>query len=376
MNLGLFFMPHLAPERTVKQGQEFVLDTIRWADELGYEEAWIGEHFACGWEPVPAPDLLIAQALRETTRIKLAPGAHILPYHHPVELAHRIAYMDHLAEGRYMVGIGAGSVPMDADLLGTIVHEEDGTEKQLNAEMTREALEIMIKIWTADSGFDHDGRFWKFRRRDYDDFEKGPFLKPYQKPYPPIGMTGLSVGSRTLSLAGRMGFRPMSFCIGAGYLARHWEAYEEEARNAGHVPRRRDWAVSPPFFVAETDEEAQELASTGEVARFWREYMIPGIVRRGFMEFVKVDPAHDDDMVTPEYLARNIWLVGAPETVARKLVRLIRDTGGFGTLIGMVFDFIGHEAAWMRCLELMKQEVMPRVEVLLEAEAQEAASAR
>jgi hypothetical protein len=63
MNLGLFFMPHLAPERTPKQGQEFILETIRKADELGYQEAWIGEHFACGWEPVPAPDLLIAQAL-------------------------------------------------------------------------------------------------------------------------------------------------------------------------------------------------------------------------------------------------------------------------------------------------------------------------
>ena len=100
MNLGLFFMPHLAPERTVKQGQEFVLDTIRRADELGYEEAWIGEHFACGWEPVPAPDLLIAQALRETSRIKLAPGAHILPYHHPARVAERVAMLDHLSDGR------------------------------------------------------------------------------------------------------------------------------------------------------------------------------------------------------------------------------------------------------------------------------------
>ena len=78
MNLGLFFMPHLAPERTPKQGQEFILETIRKADELGYQEAWIGEHFACGWEPVPAPDLLIAQALLQTKQIVLAPGA-VLP---------------------------------------------------------------------------------------------------------------------------------------------------------------------------------------------------------------------------------------------------------------------------------------------------------
>ena len=91
-------MPHGAPERAPKELADFVLETIKVADELGYREAWIGEHFACGWEPVPAPDLLIAQALVQTKNIILAPGAHVLPYHHPVELAHRIAYLDHLAQ--------------------------------------------------------------------------------------------------------------------------------------------------------------------------------------------------------------------------------------------------------------------------------------
>jgi alkanesulfonate monooxygenase SsuD/methylene tetrahydromethanopterin reductase-like flavin-dependent oxidoreductase (luciferase family) len=365
MHLGLFFMPHLAPERTPKQGQEFILDTIRKADELGYREAWIGEHFACGWEPVPAPDLLIAQALIQTKQIILAPGAHVLPYHHPVELAHRIAYLDHLAQGRYMVGIGAGSVHMDADLLGTLRHEADGSTTLMNAEMTQEALDIMIKIWTSDTAFNYDGKFWKFRRRDWDETEKGPFLKPFQKPYPPLGMTGLSVSSRTLALAGKLGFRPMSFMIGPGYLAEHWRVYEAEALKAGHKPDRKNWAVSPPFFVADTDVEAIELASTGEVGRFWKEYMIPGIVGRGLGQYSKSDPSHPDSAVTPEYLARNIWLVGSPDTVARRAAALVRETGGFGTLIGMCFDFIGKEKAWLRNLELMKTEVMPRLARLL-----------
>ncbi len=362
MKLGLFFMPHLAPERTPKEGADFVLDTIVKADELGYHEAWIGEHFACGWEPVPAPDLLIAQALVKTKQIILAPGAHVLPYHHPVELAHRIAYLDHLAQGRYMVGIGAGSVPMDADLLGVIRYEEDGSETMLNAAMTKEALDIMLKVWTSDEAFDYDGEFWKFRRRDYDDFEKGPFLKPYQKPFPTLAMTGISASSRTLSLAGKLGFRPMSFCIGPGYLAGHWSDYEREAQKAGHTVSRDDWAVSPPFFVADTDDEAIHLASTGEVGRFWEEYMIPGIMRRGLSDYVKVDPKHSDDMVTPEYLARNIWLVGAPETVVEKAAKLHDETGGFGSMIGMCFDFIDHKAEWMRNLELFKTEVMPRLD--------------
>lgn len=369
MELGLFFMPHLAPERTPREGADFILETIRVADELGYAEAWIGEHFACGWEPVPAPDLLIAQALLQTKRIRLGPGAHVLPYHHPVELAHRIAYLDHLAQGRYMVGIGAGSVPMDADLLGAITRDENGKETMHNAEMTREALDIMIKIWTKDEAFVHDGRYWKFRRRAYDDVEKGPFLKPFQKPFPPLAMTGISANSRTLALAGKLGFRPMSFCIGPGYLAKHWDDYAAEATKAGHRADRRDWAVSPPFFVAETDEAAIRLASTGEVGRFWREYMIPGIVGRGLSHYVKADPSHTDDMVTPEYLARHVWLVGSPQTVVEKARRLHAETGGFGTLIGMCFDFIDHKAAWLRNLELLAREVMPALRRTVHADA-------
>ena len=365
MDLGIFFMPHAAPERSVQQTAGFVLDVVREADALGYREAWIGEHFACGWEPVPAPDLLIAQALLQTEQIVLAPGAHVLPYHHPVELAHRVAYLDHLAEGRYMLGVATGSVMMDADLFGCIVRGADGSTRLRNIDMTQEALDIMLKIWTSEEGFNYEGEFWSFRRQDYDDFEKGPFLKPYQKPHPPIGMAGLSVGSATLAAAGRYGFLPMSFNFGGGYLAGHWDTYLEAATKAGHDASRDDWRVSPPFFVADTDAEAARLASTGENGRFWREYMIPGMVRRGITRFVKDDPADSDDVVTPEFLARKHWLVGSPATVAERLVDQYRSCGGFGTLLGMVFDYMDDVDSWMNSLELLKQKVMPLVEQAL-----------
>src|SRR4051812_11341156 len=108
MELGFFMMPEHPPDRLPYDYQQYDLQALRWADELGFAEAWIGEHFTVVWEPNPAPDLTIAQALMQTKRIKLAPGAHLLPYHHPVELAHRIAFLDHLAQGRLMLGIGAG----------------------------------------------------------------------------------------------------------------------------------------------------------------------------------------------------------------------------------------------------------------------------
>lgn len=67
-------------------------------------------------------------------------------------------------------------------------------------------------------------------------------------------------------------------------------------------------------------------------------------------------------MINTEYLARNVWLVGSPETVARKAITLYEETGGFGSLLGMCFDFIDDMDAWLLNLDLMKNKVMPLVE--------------
>ena len=72
MQYGLFTMPSHPPECGLFEGHRWDLQTLRWADELGFSEGWIGEHHTAPWEPHPAPDLLIAQALMETRHIRLA----------------------------------------------------------------------------------------------------------------------------------------------------------------------------------------------------------------------------------------------------------------------------------------------------------------
>src|ERR1700749_5100196 len=97
MKLGVFLMPSHPPERAFKAGQEWDLEGLPTADRLGYTEAWIGEHFTAPWEPNPAPDLLIAQALTQTKQLRIGPGGFLLPYHHPAELAARGAMLGHLS---------------------------------------------------------------------------------------------------------------------------------------------------------------------------------------------------------------------------------------------------------------------------------------
>jgi alkanesulfonate monooxygenase SsuD/methylene tetrahydromethanopterin reductase-like flavin-dependent oxidoreductase (luciferase family) len=113
MDFGYFAMPSQPPERGLKQSFNWDLQAIRWLDELGYSEAWIGEHHTVPWEPMPAPDLLIAQALMQTSRIRLGPGGFLLPFHHPAEVANRVALLDHISEGRLNLGSSASSIPTD-----------------------------------------------------------------------------------------------------------------------------------------------------------------------------------------------------------------------------------------------------------------------
>jgi hypothetical protein len=84
MKVGALLMPSHPPERPIDEGQRSDLEELSRLDRLGFDEAWIGEHFTARWEPCPAPDLLIAQALLQTDKIRLGPLGHLLPYHHPV----------------------------------------------------------------------------------------------------------------------------------------------------------------------------------------------------------------------------------------------------------------------------------------------------
>ncbi|MDO8208934.1 LLM class flavin-dependent oxidoreductase [Conexibacter sp. CPCC 206217] len=353
MDLGLIVMPNHPPERGVYEGAQWDLQVLQWADQLGYKEAWFGEHFTIKWEPHCAPDILIAQALMVTERIKLCAGAHLLPYHHPVELAHRVALLDQLARGRYMFGIGTGGFRTDADLFGI--------DQRYSAAMTMEALEIIEGLWAADdSGFTYDSKYWgRLDFRNEDPERTGLFIKPFQQPGPPIGMAGLSPRSSTLKLAGKRGFYPLSLNLSHHYLASHWEAYEEGAVEAGLVADRRNWRVSRDIFVADTDEEAMRLCVDGMMGRTYREFFIPFFKAGGLDRYM----VPDGQELTVEWLAKNAWLVGSPESVAERLQEQYNAAGGWGVTNLQTWDYSDNPEAWRNCLELLATEVVPRLEL-------------
>jgi alkanesulfonate monooxygenase SsuD/methylene tetrahydromethanopterin reductase-like flavin-dependent oxidoreductase (luciferase family) len=351
VKLGAFFMPSHPPERALGDAIDWDLAQLERLDRLGFSEAWIGEHFTAKWEPIPAPDLLIAQALLRTSQIKLCPGAHLLPYHHPIELAHRVAQLDHMARGRYMLGVGISGLPGDLALFG--VDAASGENRQ----MTLEALDIMLRLWRGEA-FDFDGAYWKVRKPASSfDFLK-LHLRPYQDPHPPIGIAGLSAGSETIKIAGERGFMPMSISLNDAHTASHWSSVLEGARRSGRTPQRSDWRVVREIYVAPTDAEARRRVREGALGRVWREYLLPFFVGSGMARHF-MHPGDPERLLDVDYLIERSWLVGSPDSVTRKLARLQSASGGFGTLLMMVYDFSSEQPWWDESLRLLTTEVMP-----------------
>jgi alkanesulfonate monooxygenase SsuD/methylene tetrahydromethanopterin reductase-like flavin-dependent oxidoreductase (luciferase family) len=355
MRLGAVLMPSHPPGRDIREGQAWDLEEIVRLDALGFDEAWVGEHFTAAWEPCPAPDLLIARALGSTKRVRLGPLGHLLPYHHPVELAHRVAYLDHMAQGRYQLGVGISALPTDHDLFAL------DTSGGVNRRMTFEALEVITQLWR-NGASDFDGEFWSMRApRSNLGLGLGYHLRPYQLPRPPIAIAGMTPGSANHKLAGEQGYLPVSFCISpdAAVTARHWEAVVEGAARSGRTPDRGDWRLIRDVYVAPTDREARALALGGMMGRCWREFLLPLYLRLGLGSLLNGDPSMADEDVDLEYVADNLWLVGSPETVARRIRELQEHTGGFGYLLITSYDAVDERQSWERSLQLLIDEVLP-----------------
>ena len=140
-----------------------------------------------------------------TSQIKLGTGVACLPNHEPSMLAHRIAFLDHLAQGRFLFGIGSGGFPGDFEMYE--VDYQAGEQREL----TREAIDTILRLWTEPQPGIYEGKRFRFRVPETDSHPGVKLhMKPFQRPHPPIAVAGVSKGSETLRLAGERGWIPMS----------------------------------------------------------------------------------------------------------------------------------------------------------------------
>lgn len=363
MKLGYFTMPLHPAGSNLSETLDDDLEQIIFLDEIGFSEAWIGEHFTAGWENIPAPDLFIAKAGALTKNIILGTGVSCLPEHDPFVLAHRIAVLDHLMKGRFYWGIGAGSFIGDFDAFD--IDPKTGEQREL----MNESLDFILNLWNNPKPGVYSNKRWKFKVPEpIDKVGIGVHTKPYQKPHPPIAVAGISESSGSLKTAGEQDWIPMSInFVTKDVLKSHWNSVEEGARSAGKRPDRTKWRVARDVYVAETTEQARKDVIEGTLARDFRDYFFKIVpIIRGNLDLFKVDKSKSDEEVTMDYMMDNMWIVGSPDDVARQIKELYEFTGGFGTLLVM-----GHEwkpkDKWQRSMKLLTKEVMPQLQKLQNA---------
>ena len=356
MRLGMFMQPVHDTMRDQTQVLEEDREAILLADKLGYDEVWVGEHASATVEPITAPLVFLATLIGQTSRIKLGTGVFCLPNHHPAQVAGQAALFDHLCRGRFQMGIGTGSLSSDVELF------EVGGDTD-RGDMVRESMEHILAIWDGEPPYRREGRYWNVRIEDTGrlDFGVGQFVKPYQKPHPPIAISIMSPSSGSARIAGEHGWIPISGAafLHPRYTASHWAAYAEGCEKAARIPDPEIWRVSRSIVVASSDAEARDyvLNPDGPMS-YWYRYFLSSIKARGLTRFVAPEDHPDPDAITWEEVAECQCTFGSIGTVVDKLVALRELTGHFGVLTAMAHEW-DDPAFCKRSMTMLANDVMP-----------------
>lgn len=352
IDYGMFIMPFHDPSKPLAQCYDEDLELIVKAEELGFKEFWIGEHHTMLYETIVMPEMFIARALGETRSIRLGPAPVCLQQHHPAHVACRLAFLDHLSKGRLNLCFGPGSVTADQELYGI--------DPKLGGEMSMEAMDIILKLWESDPPYEIDGKYWKISLKKCVDLETkiGFIHKPLQRPHPPIAMPAMSRNSYSMKVAGRRGFQPFAHClVTSNVLADFWNTYEQAALEADRQPDRHDYKISRSIFLADTTREARQRARTNSLGKNY-EYIgrlfDKGLGRRIY----KRDLDMSDADCNLDFLMTEQIIAGDVDEVLKRLLAMVEETGMFGTLVLMSYDW-DDKASWLHSMELFARELMP-----------------
>jgi alkanesulfonate monooxygenase SsuD/methylene tetrahydromethanopterin reductase-like flavin-dependent oxidoreductase (luciferase family) len=348
------------------------------ADEMGFDAVWFVEHhFLTTFSSSPCPEVIFGALSRLTKRIRLGFGVVILPYHHPIRVAERVAMVDHLSHGRVDFGTGR-SAPYEQTGMGI--------DPRNTREMWDESLTMIPKIWESDT-FEWEGQFWNVPPRQV-------LPKPFQKPHPPIWVAALQPA--TYELAAQKGIGVMALGVNApAVLEPHIKAYREAIKDAepvGNFVNNR-WLSSCFGLCGEDSAKTKELCAQSLKTFFGpgRPYVqdqkdvysklldqwggVPDHLAQNFSRYVDVTADSGTngsvDLSGGTALAQKIWEEFDADTLAQRgvivagdpdscieAVKLHEATGVDQLQFLMATETVGHEDV-MKSIEMFGKHVIP-----------------
>ena len=276
------------------------IDLARHVDGLGYVRYWLAEHHNLASVASPAPDVMIGQIAAVTSHIRVGAGGVMLPNHAPLVVAERYKMLEALFPGR--IDLGLGRAP------GT----DGATAYALRSRLDRrEGDDFLERL--------HELILWETR-----DFPPGhPYnnvvAMPDDTPLPPIWLLGSSDYSSELAAQ-----------IGMAYaFAHHFATHDAIAAMTAYRSHFKPsgWRAAPHAILgvavvaAETDAEAERLASSADLNRLRRD-------RGQYSPLPSPEEAQAYPYTDPDRASvarnRSRLFVGSPATVLQKLQPLIK----------------------------------------------------
>jgi limonene 1,2-monooxygenase len=341
MTFGIFMAPFHRIGENPTLALKRDLQLIQHLDALGYEEAWIGEHHSFGRELIADPGVFIGAAAQVTRRIKLGTGVISLPYHHPLMVADKMVQLDHMTEGRAMLGVGPGVLTSDAYMMGI-----DPLEQRRRMS---ESLSAVMALLRSNGEFINMQTDW-FTLRD-----ARLQLASFSDPHLPVAVAA-SFTPAGPTLAGRLGVGLLSVA-GTSHesFERTWEWVESAAAESGQQVRRADWRVVTAMHITDSKREAiEDLREGFELRPYVGDRENPTPVQGGLL----LGAAGTGGGTIEESVARGQIIAGSPDDVIAAIKVIQERSGGIGGLLCLAHEMATTEKT-LRSYELFARYVAP-----------------
>ena len=291
---------------------ELVRAALQRAEELGFDSAWVQDQVA-GDVPLLESIGLMSYAAAVTTRLRLGVSVIVLPIRNAAQLAKNVSTLDHMSNGRVILGVGLGPV-----FAGDNYFQIFGTRADEALRRFNENIAVMKSLWTQEKTT-LDGEFCTLKNT-------GMEPKPIQKPYPPLWFGGQHPKAlrRAVRIAdGYMGAGPTTTNDFGHQVDLIRQYMNEEGRDPGTFP------ISKRVYLAVDDDELRAKAG---LDRFF-ESRYPWMIQSN-----------------PNFVA-DICVWGSPDRVAAGLCEVI-DRGARMIVLNPLWDFVEQ-------MEVLAEKVIP-----------------
>jgi alkanesulfonate monooxygenase SsuD/methylene tetrahydromethanopterin reductase-like flavin-dependent oxidoreductase (luciferase family) len=323
----------------VWRATEQLLDMGVAADKLGFDSFWLTEHHFQheGYEVVPNGLLFGAVLAERTENIRIGAMFNIVGQWQPLRLAEDFAAMHNLSGGRGILGIGRGTVPREAETLGTKIGSFDNPDAMdadtFNRKQFDEAVEV-IRLALDNESFAYHGDIFDFPPAGIPD--RGGFVETLSllpRPIYPYEIWQAVTSPPTLEAVPAKGYGGVFWLKHHSFVKEWWERFAErwaETQDTELAPGQHRLLVVNTC-IDDTREAAMASVRNGH-DEFWK-FLGPYGWSRGYMG-ADGKPAPAGSIPTLEDSIENrTWLVGTADDVAEGIAAYNEELGGLENLV-------------------------------------------